>query len=91
MKKATNNFNVNGNTTNNSEIAKSKKALVKTLLPESTIPNVKLRVVQELKEPETKVNHLPDQDINAEDQLLELVKTEKKKIRGIKILSAASC
>ncbi|NEO95604.1 MAG: HAMP domain-containing protein, partial [Moorea sp. SIO3G5] len=87
MKKETNNFNYNAKKPNNNDMAKSQKALVKTLLPESTIPNVKLRVVQELTEPETKINHLQDQDINVADQLLELVKTEKKNQRNKNTLS----
>ncbi|OLT60147.1 methyl-accepting chemotaxis protein [Moorena bouillonii] len=83
-KKETNNFNLNGN---NSEIVKTKNALVKTLLPDSTISNVNLRVVQELTEAETEVTHWADQDINAGDQLLEVLKTQKKNQRNKNTLS----
>ncbi|NEP48664.1 MAG: HAMP domain-containing protein, partial [Moorea sp. SIO3C2] len=80
MKNANNNINLNSKNFNTkaSSIVKSKKNLTKTLLPESNISNVNLRVVQELTETETEVRHLPDQDINPGDQLLEMVKTEKK-------------
>ncbi|NEO51506.1 MAG: hypothetical protein F6K55_48535, partial [Moorea sp. SIO4A3] len=89
MKKETNNFYLKNSNKNNkkNEMVKSKNALVNTLLPESTISNVNLRVVQELTEAETEVTHLPDQDINPGYQLLELVKTEKKNQRNKNTLS----